>query len=61
MVHLVERNAKKAAFLREAVASHWRAGARCIARDIEDFAEEIRRPADVVTARALAPLRCCSA
>ena len=56
VVHLVESNAKKAAFLREAAATHRRAGNgprrahRAIRRTI--FAE----PVDVVTARALAPL-----
>lgn len=55
-VHLVESNGKKAAFLREAVritdvpavVHHSR---------IENFVESFHQPVDVVTARALAPLK----
>ncbi|MEX2033993.1 MAG: 16S rRNA (guanine(527)-N(7))-methyltransferase RsmG [Xanthobacteraceae bacterium] len=54
-VHLVESNAKKAAFLREA--------ARCVgapalvhAVRIEDFVKNFEERPDVVSARALAPL-----
>ena len=52
-VHLIERNAKKVAFLRAAIRA---AGAAAIVHHgrIEDFASDL--PADVVTARALAPL-----
>jgi 16S rRNA (guanine527-N7)-methyltransferase len=54
-IHLIESNAKKAAFLREAsralrlpaVVHHGR---------IEDFVARFAAPADVVTARAVAPL-----
>ena len=55
-VHLVESNAKKAAFLREAVRV---TGAPAIVHGmrIEKFVETFRRHADVVTARALAPLK----
>ena len=56
LVHLVESNTKKAAFLHEAqrvtkapVAVH--------AKRIEDFAATFRGRADVVTARAVAPLK----
>jgi 16S rRNA (guanine527-N7)-methyltransferase len=54
-VHLVESNAKKAAFLREAQRV---TGSPAIvhAERIEDFAERFEGQADVVTARALAPL-----
>jgi 16S rRNA (guanine527-N7)-methyltransferase len=54
-VHLVESNAKKAAFLREAQRV---TGSPAIvhAERIEDFAESFEGQADVVTARALAPL-----
>lgn len=54
-VHLVERNAKKAAFLREAVRA---TGAAAVihAVNIEDFVENIAEPVEVVTARALARL-----
>lgn len=54
-VHLVESNTKKAAYLREAIRE---AGlpATVHAERIEDFATKFSRPADVVTARALAPL-----
>lgn len=54
-VHLVESNAKKAAFLREAARA---AGtpAQIHAVRIEEFVENFASPVDVVTARALAPL-----
>lgn len=54
-VHLVERNAKKAAFLREALRI---TGAPGIvhAGGIEDIVDSIEGPIDCVTARALAPL-----
>jgi len=54
-VHLVESNAKKAAFLREAVRA---TGAPAVVHPtrIEDFVANAPAPIDVVTARALAPL-----
>ena len=54
-VHLVESTGKKAAFLREAVAA---TGAPAVVHcmRIEDFAERFGEKADVVTARALAPM-----
>jgi len=54
-VHLVESNAKKCAFLREAAR---RIGLPAIVhcRRIEDFSREFVGPLDVVMARALAPL-----
>jgi 16S rRNA (guanine527-N7)-methyltransferase len=56
MVHLVESNEKKAAFLREArrVAA---VPATVHAERIEAFGLHFNGPADVVTARALAPLK----
>ena len=54
-VHLVERNAKKAAFLREAVRVTSAAGTVHLA-DIGDIVDRIAGPVDCVTARALAPL-----
>jgi 16S rRNA (guanine527-N7)-methyltransferase len=54
-VHLVESNAKKAAFLREAARAA-DAPAEVHAARIEDFVENFPAPVDVVTARALAPL-----
>jgi 16S rRNA (guanine527-N7)-methyltransferase len=56
VVHLVESNAKKAAFLREA-ARITGAPAKIHAERIEQFVERFQGPADVVTARALAPLK----
>jgi 16S rRNA (guanine527-N7)-methyltransferase len=55
-VHLVESNGKKAAFLREAVRI---TGAPAIvhADRIENFGDSFGGKADVVTARALAPLK----
>lgn len=54
-VHLVEATGKKAAFLREAATV---TGAPAIVHNerIEDFARHAKIKADVVTARALAPL-----
>ena len=54
-VHLVERNAKKAAFLREALRVTNAAGAIHLA-DIGDYVDSFSAPVDCVTARALAPL-----
>ena len=55
-VHLVEGNAKKAAFLREATQ---RLGIPAVVhpKRIEEFVAKFEGRADVVTARALAPLR----
>jgi 16S rRNA (guanine527-N7)-methyltransferase len=55
MVHLVERNAKKAAFLREALRITNAAGTIHPA-DIGDYVDSSTMPVDCVTARALAPL-----
>ena len=55
MVHMVERNAKKAAFLREAVRVTNAPGAIHLA-DIGDSVDRITGPVDCVTARAVAPL-----
>ena len=56
MVHLIESNGKKAAFLREAVQV---TGVNAKVHQIraEEFAENCAEPVDVVTARALAPLK----
>jgi 16S rRNA (guanine527-N7)-methyltransferase len=54
-VHLVESNAKKAAFLRAAVRAT-RVPAIVHPVRIEDFVDNFRESADIVTARALAPL-----
>jgi 16S rRNA (guanine527-N7)-methyltransferase len=54
-VHLVERNAKKAAFLREALRITAAPGIVHLA-DIGDIVDRITGPIDCVTARALAPL-----
>jgi 16S rRNA (guanine527-N7)-methyltransferase len=54
-IHLVESNAKKAAFLREAVRVT-EAPAVVHAVRIEDFVEKAPETFDAVTARALAPL-----
>jgi 16S rRNA (guanine527-N7)-methyltransferase len=54
-VHLVESNGKKAAFLRE-TARVLKLPARVHAERIEEFVASYDGPADVVTARALAPL-----
>jgi 16S rRNA (guanine527-N7)-methyltransferase len=55
MVHLVERNAKKAAFLREALRVTNSLGTVHLS-DIEDSVERIKDAVDCVTARAVAPL-----
>jgi 16S rRNA (guanine527-N7)-methyltransferase len=55
MVHLVERNAKKAAFLREAIRIT-SAPAIVHLAGIGDIVESIEGRVDCVTARALAPL-----
>jgi 16S rRNA (guanine527-N7)-methyltransferase len=55
MIHLVERNAKKAAFLREALRVTSAPGTVHLA-DIGDSVDRITGPVDCVTARALAPL-----
>jgi 16S rRNA (guanine527-N7)-methyltransferase len=55
MVHLVERNAKKAAFLREALRITGAAGTVHLA-DIGDSVDSFAGRADCVTARAVAPL-----
>jgi 16S rRNA (guanine527-N7)-methyltransferase len=54
-VHLVERNAKKAAFLREALRVTASPGTVHLA-DIGDSVDRMTGPVDCVTARALAPL-----
>lgn len=54
-VHLVERNSKKAAFLREALRITSAPGI-VHATGIEDIVDSIQGPIDCVTARALAPL-----
>jgi 16S rRNA (guanine527-N7)-methyltransferase len=55
MVHLVERNAKKAAFLREAIRVTDSPGIVHLA-DIGDSVDRIAGHVDCVTARAVAPL-----
>jgi 16S rRNA (guanine527-N7)-methyltransferase len=55
MVHLVERNAKKAAFLREALRVTKSPGMVNVA-DIGDSVDRVTGPVDCVTARAVAPL-----
>jgi 16S rRNA (guanine527-N7)-methyltransferase len=55
-VHLVESNGKKAAFLREAVRITG-VPATVHAERIENFGDSFRIKPDVVTARALAPLK----
>jgi 16S rRNA (guanine527-N7)-methyltransferase len=55
VVHLVERNAKKAGFLREALRVTGATGMVHLA-DIGDTVERITGPVDCVTARAVAPL-----
>lgn len=54
-IDLVERNAKKAAFLREALRMTGGAG-EVHHRDIVDYVDSRTDPVDCVTARALAPL-----
>jgi 16S rRNA (guanine527-N7)-methyltransferase len=55
VVHLIERNGKKAAFLREALRVTAAPGIVHLA-DIGDTVDRITGPVDCVTARALAPL-----
>lgn len=55
-VHLVESNGKKAAFLREVIRVLQLPATVHVAR-IENIGESWSGPADVVTARALAPLK----
>ena len=55
MVHLVERNAKKAAFLREALRVTDSPGMVHL-EDIGDSVDRITGPVDCVAARAVAPL-----
>lgn len=54
-IQLVERNAKKAAFLREALRITGAAGSVILA-DIGDYVDSSQTPIDCVTARAVAPL-----
>ena len=56
MVHLVESNGKKAAFLREAVRLTG-AAATVHAIRVEEFARRFAGPLDVVCARAVAPIK----
>ena len=55
IVHLIESNDKKAAFLREAIRVTG-APATVYAERIDDFVQQFKTDADVITARALAPL-----
>jgi 16S rRNA (guanine527-N7)-methyltransferase len=55
VVHLVERNGKKAGFLREALRVTGAAAVVHLA-DIEDSVDRLEGPVDCVTARAVAPL-----
>jgi 16S rRNA (guanine527-N7)-methyltransferase len=55
MVHMVERNGKKAGFLREALRVTGAPGTIHLA-DIEDTVDSAIGPIDCVTARAVAPL-----
>jgi len=55
LVHLIERNAKKAAFLREALRVTRAPGGVHLA-DIENSVDRFAGPVDCVTARAVAPL-----
>jgi 16S rRNA (guanine527-N7)-methyltransferase len=55
LVHLVERNGKKAGFLREALRVTGAPGSVHLA-DIEDTVDRVASPVDCVTARAVAPL-----
>jgi 16S rRNA (guanine527-N7)-methyltransferase len=56
VVHLVESNGKKASFLREAVRVTG-INAQVHQQRAEDFAKTCAEPVDVITARALAPLK----
>jgi len=55
VVHLIERNGKKAAFLREAMRVTGAAAVVHLA-DIEDSVDRLEGPVDCITARAVAPL-----
>jgi 16S rRNA (guanine527-N7)-methyltransferase len=55
IIHLIERNAKKAGFLREALRITGAPGIIHLA-DIGDSVDSLRGKADCVTARAVAPL-----
>ncbi len=55
IVHLIESNTKKAAFLREALRLTQAPG-RVHALRIEEFSKQFQGDVDVVTARALAPM-----
>jgi 16S rRNA (guanine527-N7)-methyltransferase len=55
LVHLVERNGKKAGFLREALRVTGAPGTIHLA-DIEDTVDRAAGPIDCITARAVAPL-----
>jgi 16S rRNA (guanine527-N7)-methyltransferase len=55
MVHLVERNARKAAFLREALRITGAAGTIHLT-EIGDYVDSVPGAVDCVTARAVAPL-----
>jgi len=55
-MHLVERNGKKAAFLREALRVTGAPGT-VHNQDIVDFVDSFSAPADYITARAVAPLK----
>ena len=55
MVHLIERNAKKAAFYREALRVTGAPG-HVVLADIADSVHNFSGKIDCVTARALAPL-----
>src|SRR6202163_2581917 len=55
VVHLIQRHAKKAAFLREALRVTGAPGIVHLA-DIGDIVDRITGPVDCVTARAVAPL-----
>jgi 16S rRNA (guanine527-N7)-methyltransferase len=54
-IHLIESNAKKAAFLREAIRALHLPAVLYHGR-VEDFVARFAAPVDVVTARAVAPL-----
>jgi 16S rRNA (guanine527-N7)-methyltransferase len=54
-VHLVERNTRKAAFLREALRISGAAGTVHLA-EIGDYVDSFLGPVDCITARAVAPL-----
>lgn len=55
VVHMVERNGKKAAFLREAIRVTGGSG-QVHAKDIENVGDSLVGPVDCITARAVAPL-----